>query len=1347
MKSNQQSNPSSFLTFARALAVALMLCVGGLNSALAQDYQDGYDAFLAGNYETALQTLLPLAEAGNARAQAVVGFMYLQGRGVPADAQIAARWYLSASQKGDARAQRILGLMYAEGTGVPQNPREALRYQRLAAEQGNADAQYELGFLFTFGDERVAQDFAVAFKWLQLAAAQDNAAAQELLANAYHYERGVATDPQKAAFWYRKAAEQGRVSAQYSLGVIYLAGDGVPRDAVQAAKWLRLAGEQGDAGAQYQLGYQYSQGDGVPQSWPQAVQWFLLAAEQGKESAQFSLGYIFRFGQEGVDTNHETSVLWYRRAAEQGNASAQDSLGFAYNLGRGVPQDYALAATWYRLAAEQGEGSSQYSLGQLYRYGRGVYQDPVKAGEWYRKAAEQGHAKAQLDLGFMLYHGIGLPVDHAEAARLYLMAAKHGNAVAQSKLAFMYEFGQGVWVDTEESAKWYRMAEEQGITYVPERSLAIWQSELSWREHEYGGVSYEVLEPLLKISEIFSRDLGFMDSAYEAYKHGFQISEQVLGPAHTTTLEFLGGYTVGETGTGRYDIALGLARDLLARKQITLGPTDEGTLKTMGLISRILERTGNVTEANQVIQEGLAVALQVYGADAWIVTSNLGTQVMTVDTANPSSILLNSLRNYADQSEKDLGLASLKTLDVKENYANALVSAGLHLDAVEVWADIISGQEERLLLAAVLDNTTRGVVIHDAKHAGRELVEQAWAAQLSHQDAVGLINFRNVAYTLPELDAALAADAFYAAQLGETETAEAVARSMVRLLLRDAGLQRVFMAYEAAQTTVIDFGDEIKALVGQSAAGDGAANTRILALQDLRATAIENVRNLAADFKVKFPRAFEILAPLPVSLADVTGGAGASALLGPNEALILLTPPRGNVSGFVWAVSRDHFAWAEIARSEADLRSDIQYLHALLDPSVSQNAFQAAAANRGAISLNSMKETTSTRPFDRDFAYDLYVTLLGAPDIQNVIARKSEWIIAPQGMFLSLPFAPLVMDAPEGGSARDGDPAFLRETAWLGTRRALSVLPAVSSLRALRGSGASTGGTTENPFFGLGDPDFARASSTRLVTQIGEAQLYQRSGVADANQIAELARLPGTRVEIERLAAAFGASENAVLLGHDASESGLAKAQKTGLLQSSRVIVLATHGLMAGAFDTLGEPALAMTPPICGPAILNPEVEQSDARNQVCSRSKNRAELEAAAADGAWIDDGLLTASEVTQLNLNADWVILSACDTAAGDDQNPDAEGLSGLARSFFFAGARSLLVSHWPVRDDVAAMLTPDAVARARDINLSQAEALRQAMIEVMNNTRLDASPRSFAHPTAWAPFQVTGVNADGA
>jgi CHAT domain-containing protein len=210
--------------------------------------------------------------------------------------------------------------------------------------------------------------------------------------------------------------------------------------------------------------------------------------------------------------------------------------------------------------------------------------------------------------------------------------------------------------------------------------------------------------------------------------------------------------------------------------------------------------------------------------------------------------------------------------------------------------------------------------------------------------------------------------------------------------------------------------------------------------------------------------------------------------------------------------------------------------------------------------------------------------------------------------------------------------------------------------------------------------------------------------------------LPETAEELCAVAKALralGRESETVWLGKRATEANLKALSRAHKLARYRVLHFATHGLLAGESEAIlraeAEPALMLTPPKDG---------------------ATPAELEE--------DDGLLTASEVAQLELDADWVVLSACNTAAGE--NADAEALSGLARAFFYAKARALLVSHWAVMSEASVKLTTGAFAELRaNPRMGRAEALRRSIVRM-----LEAGAPDEAHPEYWAPYVLVGEGA---
>jgi hypothetical protein len=126
-------------------------------------------AYEKGRYPLALRLLQPLAEQGDARAQALLGLMYYHGRGVKQDDAEAAKWLRLAADQDEPRAQFNLGVMHAEGQGVPQDYVDAIKWYRLAAEQGEARAMFNLGVSYAEG-QGTDQNYILAYMWFNLAA-------------------------------------------------------------------------------------------------------------------------------------------------------------------------------------------------------------------------------------------------------------------------------------------------------------------------------------------------------------------------------------------------------------------------------------------------------------------------------------------------------------------------------------------------------------------------------------------------------------------------------------------------------------------------------------------------------------------------------------------------------------------------------------------------------------------------------------------------------------------------------------------------------------------------------------------------------------------------------------------------------------------------------------------------------------------------------------------------------------------------------------------------------------------------------------------------------------------------
>jgi CHAT domain-containing protein len=444
----------------------------------------------------------------------------------------------------------------------------------------------------------------------------------------------------------------------------------------------------------------------------------------------------------------------------------------------------------------------------------------------------------------------------------------------------------------------------------------------------------------------------------------------------------------------------------------------------------------------------------------------------------------------------------------------------------------------------------------------------------------------------------------------------------------------------------------------------------------------------------RFPNYAQLINPVPPSLKE------AKASLKQGESLISIYI--GRDQSFVWAVPYEGkvvFTTVSLGKKEIDTMVD--QIRSTLEPNA--------------------KTLGDIPKFDLDTAYELFQAFF--EPVREAWKNAKSLLVVPHGALSYLPFS--LLPTEQVVLPADKNVLFenYKQVPWLVRSHSVAVLPSVSTLIILRA--VPQGDRAQLPFVGFGDPYFSEQQAKEAAKPKGELPIaslesqinYAIRGLSIERikteklvsaKIAHLPRLPETAEEIRSMALAMNADPNRdVFTGAQANEHQV----KTIDLSRYKVLAFATHGLAPGDLNGLLQPALALSSP------------------------------QVAGIDG----DGLLTMEEIFGLWLNADWVVLSACNTGAGKEQG--AEALSGLCRAFFYAGTRALLVTNWPVETNSARALTTDLFKRqALNQLLTRAEALRQSKLSLIDEvSHIDPKSGkvlfSYAHPIFWAAFSFIG------
>lgn len=788
---------------------------------------------------------------------------------------------------------------------------------------------------------------------------------------------------------------------------------------------------------------------------------------------------------------------------------------------------------------------------------------------------------------------------------------------------------------------------------------------------------------------------GETDRAIASVRESIALSLS-LDPIPVNAAVYLANVVTFLYSAGRLEEAAEEGRRTQAMLESFLPKRHPFLAANLNTLASVLADLGRLDEAESVARKGLDMAYASFG-ESQQTLSYLATlaHVLTLNGKAPEAEVL--ARAAAGKMARDLGPEADRTLLAREILGEALLANGsadaafTELAAVSAirsarypvhHRDRIEG-EDRLALAAL--------------EAG-----DAASARAVQQGAQGLRSASGAGDDTAALvgEARLAAFAALAGDIPDAQERARVAAARLDMRLREleasgarrSGLDRQLRAgFGWALEATAQAGDAAQSFILAQPVVEGAAGITARAAA-LRMAALDPATAALLRERQDAAQALQTLLDRQLRLA----GLGAS----PERLAALEAERAGAAARFADAAMKLAQTAPELTGGEAAERLTLPEAQALLGKDeallmiapgpqglvvIAATDTTAAVVRHGssrrAAALVRRVRAGLEQAGSFDFAASAELRALVLPEaIAAVIGTRRRVLVSAGGAFSALP--PSVLAAGTAQAPR-----------WLIEDHALVTLPSLATLRRPRAPGTRP---RLRGYLALGAPLLGEAKAVQLASAAGAAPFRSAE---NARRLADLPPLPAAAEELAALGKALGARQSRVLTGADATEAALRSAD----LATIDVLALSTHGLVAGELDGLDEPALVLTP---GSSDGGPD-------------------------DGS--SDGLLTMDEIMALRLDGAWVVLSACNTAAGS--GADGSGLAGLARAFLHAGAGNLLVSHWAVRDDVAAALSTQTLARYAK-GSDPAEALRRAMLAMAGGKNAD-----LRDPALWAPFVFVG------
>ena len=839
-------------------------------------------------------------------------------------------------------------------------------------------------------------------------------------------------------------------------------------------------------------------------------------------------------------------------------------------------------------------------------------------------------------------------------------------------------------------------------------------------------------------------------------------------------------------GRGQYEEAETLQHQVLAIHEKTLGPAHPTTANSMSNLGRVFDLQGKYADAEKMYRQALVVREKALGRDHPDVATNLNNLAKVLQdlgkdqqigvsearararagaTVGGLTEIENMYRRALAIQDRSLGREHPATALTLSNLGGLLAVRGDFAQAEQMQRAALSTMEKvfgeqhpdtaAVLTALALSMDNQGKLV-EAEVTYKRAID---ISRRSGNPRAELVNAANLGYALAKRgryrealpyykEAVETVDFLYSQTRGYSEETRAqflqqfsaIYRETIRVLLQlyraqpSAGYDREALAIASRnqsrvftelmrQADVSRFAGE-PAFVRQRERRD-ALQERVAQLRNARATVpvtLANAADRVAEFDSQltqasidligveeqlwreYPRFMELANPRPVTVEDLQ-----QKLLKPGEALLsYVLLPQETV---IFAVTRDQFRMVVTSVKRAAIAERVHTV---------RRAIEKVAVGESVLFL---------RDVDPAVLNSLYRDLL-AP-VAGVLAGRDKLLIVADGPLQTIPFEFLVANSGDAERAvfesakaqADGSEQrpYLSEYASLdyaARRMRFAYLPSLSALASQRlypkrpNPGKLDLVAFADPLFTPDAQNRMTGETIKALTQLNAGGFGRKGGTPVIPRLAETADEAG---EIARV---LGGT-NQLYIGAAAQE----KVAKSGDLRAARFVLFATHGFLGGEYLGSDLP-----------------LEEGEVRRTV-ARSAQPA-LALTLVGDLKGEDGLLTMKEVIEdLELNADLVALSACNTAGETAQANNGEGFAGLTRAFMYAGAKGLLVSHWSV-DSLSTQALMTATFRNIKSGMGALPAVSDAQKQLLGGGySRDGFYFSRAHPFFWAAFVYVG------